>query len=265
VGDKAAPTLAEILTLTELGPGLYDADLCHEGYRTLFGSGPAMYGGQLLGQGVAAAVARAPTGWRPHQLTGYFLRPGRPDRPTRYTVRTLREGRAFGLRRVDAHQDDRLLFTMHVSAYASTRAPGVQDVTAVPAPAPDDLPPWSPGHLFGIEARLPPQPTEGPWPTRYWIRAAPSPPDLPGVDACLLAYASDTSTPLFPGTGGHHGPTVTHSLWFHRAFDPGGWLLVDLQRRAVADGLGFYLGAVFDAGGQLVATLAQEATFRPVE
>jgi acyl-CoA thioesterase-2 len=117
-------------------------------------------------------------------------------------------------------------------------------------------------HLFGIDARLPPQPTDGPWPTRYWVRAQDRVPDVPNADACVLAYVSDTCTPLFPIESAHHGPTLTHDVWFHRPIATSEWLLIDLQSRSIADGIGFYVGSVFDLHGNLVASLAQEALFR---
>jgi acyl-CoA thioesterase-2 len=232
----------------------------HGGYRSLFGGPSAMYGGQLVGQGLAAALATLPADWLPRQLNAYFLRRGRPDEATTYTVETVHDGRTFKLRRVGAHQDGRLLFTMEVASHPAAPGPSGRYVEPPAEPAPDDLPLMPSGHLFGMEARLPPQPTDGPWPTRYWVRTADPVDGITGE--CMLAYVSDTNTPLFPEGPAHHGPTVTHSVWFHRPIDPRNWLLVDLRRCSVAAGIGFYTGSVFDRHGDLVATIAQSATFR---
>lgn len=258
----AAPgILNDLLSLTEMGVDRYRADFRHKGSQSLFGD-MALYGGQIVAQAVAAAARTVPADRGPHLLNSFYLRPGRAEEPMLFTVRRLRDGRSFALRTVDAQQDDRHLCTMTVSYHADAAGPGLQDAMAPETPAPEQLPVLPVGHLFGLEARLPPQPLPGPWPTRYWVRAHDAVPDLPGAGSCVLAYLSDTCTPLFPTGQAHHGPTVSHSIWFHRRVDVKEWLLVDLERRSVAHGIGYYTGSIFDRTGVLVASIAQEAVFR---
>jgi acyl-CoA thioesterase-2 len=222
----------------------------------------ALYGGQIVGQALAAAARTVPAGRGPHLLNSFYLRPGRAEEPMLFTVQRVRDGRSFTLRTVDAHQDERHLCTVTVSYHVDGAGPGLQDTVAPETPAPEELPVFPVEHLFGLEARLPPQPVSGPWPTRYWVRAHETVPDLPGAHACVLAYLSDTGTPLFPAGRAHHGPTVSHSIWFHRRVDANEWLLVDLERRTMAHDIGYYTGALFDQVGRLVASIAQEALFQ---
>lgn len=65
---------------------------------------PQLYGGQVLGQALAAAARTVPDERRPHSQHGYFLRPGDPHRPVVYQVDTIRDGGSFTTRRVTAIQ-----------------------------------------------------------------------------------------------------------------------------------------------------------------
>ncbi len=65
---------------------------------------PQLYGGQVLGQALAAAARTVPEDRRPHSQHGYFLRPGDPHRPVVYQVDTIRDGGSFTTRRVTAIQ-----------------------------------------------------------------------------------------------------------------------------------------------------------------
>ena len=61
---------------------------------------PRVFGGQVLGQVLNAAVRTVDTEKRPHSLHGYFLRPGDITRPIIYEVDPIRDGRSFSTRRV---------------------------------------------------------------------------------------------------------------------------------------------------------------------
>lgn len=261
-----AGTLDQLLSLVRAGPGEYRSDFRHEGFPSLFG-GRALYGGQLVAQALAAAALTSPASWRPHSLHAYFLLPGAAHVATSFTVSVVRDGRSFALRTVSAAQEGRQILAMTASFHVGTDGPSVQDESAPTSGPPQQLPAIEVGHLFGIEARLPDQESDGPWPTRYWARCSHVLPATAGSHACALAYISDTLTPLMPLTdpAARHGPTLSHSIWFHRPVNMGDWILVDLKRISVSCGIGCYRGAVYDSGGRLVATLAQEATFRLAE
>jgi acyl-CoA thioesterase-2 len=259
-------TLDQLLSLVRVGPGEYRSDFRHEGFPSLFG-GRAVYGGQVVAQALAAAAQTAPASWHPHSLHGYFLRPGAAHVATSFTVTVIRDGRSFALRTVGAAQEGRQTFAMTASFHAGTGGPSVQDESAPASGPPQQLPAMPAGHLFGIETRLPDQASDGPWPTRYWARCSDVLPATANAHACALAYISDTLTPLMPLTdpASRHGPTLSHSIWFHRPASMDDWVLVDLKRISVFCGIGCYRGCVYDSVGRLVATLAQEATFQLAE
>jgi len=56
---------------------------------------PRVFGGQVLGQALNAAVRTVETERKPHSLHGYFLRPGDLSRPILYEVDPIRNGRSF--------------------------------------------------------------------------------------------------------------------------------------------------------------------------
>ena len=122
---------------------------------------PRLFGGQVIGQALAAAGRTVPAVRRPHSLHAYFLRPGVSDRPIEYEVTTVREGRSFSTREVRARQESGLICTMTASFHVAE--PGPEHQTAPPsAPPPDALPTYAgmsrglAGHLPGVDIGRPP-------------------------------------------------------------------------------------------------------------
>jgi acyl-CoA thioesterase-2 len=74
-----------------------------------------VYGGQVLGQALSAAVQTVPSDRHVHSLHGYFLRPGAVDRPIVYEVDRSRDGGSFTTRRVVAIQNGEPIFTLAAS------------------------------------------------------------------------------------------------------------------------------------------------------
>ena len=73
-----------------------------------------VFGGQVLAQALAAAcftVEDLPC----HSLHAYFLRPGKPGRPTEYEVSNMRDGQTFSMRQVIAMQRQEVNFQMVAS------------------------------------------------------------------------------------------------------------------------------------------------------
>ena len=56
---------------------------------------PRVFGGQVLGQALNAAVRTVDPERKPHSLHAYFLRPGDINRPIIYEVDPIRNGRSF--------------------------------------------------------------------------------------------------------------------------------------------------------------------------
>lgn len=224
--DAAADVHAGAQALTELvealRPAVVDADVFRaSNMRTPL---PRIFGGQVLGQALAAAGATV-AGDRPvHSLHAYFLRPGDPARPLELSVERLRDGRSFSVRRVHACQGDAEILSMTASFHHGQ--PGFEHAPVMPTvSAPDalpslaeslaasrgragalgrmdrpvdvrwvDEPPWNPG---APGDRAPRQ--------RLWLRTDGRLDDDPLLHACVLAFASDLAllgTALLP-----HGTT----------------------------------------------------------
>jgi acyl-CoA thioesterase-2 len=201
----------------------------------------------------------------PHSLHGYFLRSGDAARPALFRVERDRDGRSFSARRVAAVQDGEIVFSMVASFQDPEDGLDRQVETAPDAPPPEALPPMAMPRLCSFEARLPPQPHDGPaWPTRFWARCTARLRDDGLLHAAVLTYLSDIMSGLSPlATDGYRSMTsLDHAVWFHRAARLDDWILVDLAGRTTGGGRGWYTGTLTSPDGVLRASIAQESLFR---
>jgi acyl-CoA thioesterase-2 len=257
--------------------------------------GPRVFGGQVIGQALVAAE-RSIEGRVPHSLHAYFLLPGDAEAPIVYQVERIRDGRTFSARRVQAIQHGRPILSM----IASFQAPeaGLEHAAPMPGvPPPEALTPMSelkerwlaeagpvPPQVAEallatgaiefrpVEPRNPLLPPVGAPRQAVWFRAIDRVPDDPRLHRCLLAYASDyqlLGTALHP-----HGrswyqdsmivASIDHALWFHRAARIDEWLLYAMDSPSAQGARGLSRGLVFDRGGRLIASVAQEGLMREV-
>jgi acyl-CoA thioesterase-2 len=106
---------------------------------------------------------------------------------------------------------------------------------------------------------------------RIWFRFKGQLPDDPALDALVLTYISDFSllaaalTPhgIFLGSHDVQRATLSHSIWYHRRLRPSEWFLYDQESSWAGAGRGLVTARVFNTGGTLVATTAQEGLIRP--
>jgi acyl-CoA thioesterase II len=257
--DEPAPagtTILDLLALEEIDRDLYRSTV-H------FGDENALYGGQVAAQALLAAGFTVAPDRVPHSLHGYFLRSGDAARPTIFRVERDRDGRSFSARRVVALQTGEVILNMSASFHVPDGGADHQVRSAPEVTGPEGLPGIELHRMFSIETRQP-DPAEGPLPTRFWMRCGLDLPASPLLHACVLTYVSDTSSGLglLPGALEQLGPTLDHSVWFHRPVRMDDWVLVELVPQSVAGLRGFYTGAMFDRDGVLVASLAQESLFR---
>jgi acyl-CoA thioesterase II len=231
--------------------------------------GERLFGGFVLGQAVSAATRDAPPGRRLVSLHGYFLRPMLAGRPVTYRISTLREGRSFTIRALEATQDDRPLFAMQCSFGAD--ADGYDyELAAHDAPGPEGFPiqtgpgPW-------LEVDLGPT---GPEPdgtyrstSRAWFRIGAELPDDEHLHAALVAFATDmTKTGARPER--LDGPidgivSLDHAVWFHRPVRADEWLLYDVQSQVNTAGRGLLRGTMRTSDRRLAVSVAQETLLRP--
>lgn len=277
---------AAILVLDPSGPGTF-----------VGGTGPknhqgTVYGGHLLGQALQAATATVED--KPAtSFHAYFLAAGKVGVPIEYRVQHLRDSRRFANRQVAAWQGDRLIFTLmcefHVPelghSHIFAAMPQVPDVESV-APVQDfvrehageldaavvrnfsgalpiEIRPIAPEDYL-LRRPLVPQ-------RDFWFRMS-SAADIadPRAHQCLLAFASDywlvgvSAIPhVVPTNGEHlHMSSLDHAMWFHGPVRCDEWLLHHTHSPFAGDGLSLSLGRIFDSGGRLVASTAQEALIR---
>src|SRR4029078_8843446 len=122
-GDPPARGLAALLDLEVL-----DRDLFRGENEEGAGARMSLYGGQVAAQALRAAGSTVPAERLPHSLHGYFLRPGRVDRPVLLHVDRDRGGGSLSARRARAVQDGEVIFSMVASFHAredSARYDGV--------------------------------------------------------------------------------------------------------------------------------------------
>lgn len=254
-----------------------------------------VYGGQVLGQALSAAVQTVEEKDRhPHSLHAYFLRPGRVDKPIVYDVDRIRDGGSFTTRRVVAIQDGKAIF--HLSASFQAWESGFEHQDEMPSnvPRPEDV--MTDKEVMGEHAAKIPEPilrqrlSKRPFEVRLldepsdpispeasapdrmlWFKTVDRLPDDPALHHYLLAYASDYSfmtTALKPHgvawlTPGMQVASLDHVMWFHQPFRVDEWLLHVVHSPAASSARGLVTGSVYTQDGRLVASTAQEGLIRP--
>jgi acyl-CoA thioesterase-2 len=277
--------LVTLLRLERIEDNLFRGQSQDLGWGTVFG-------GQVLGQSLSAAVQTLGKDRHVHSMHAYFLRPGDASKPIVYEVDRIRDGSSFTTRRVVAVQGGHAIFNM--AASFQQQEPGFEHHDAMPdAPAPESLPTDQEllrPHVqrlpeFARERAVAERPFEmrpvdpdpdplalTPRPPRrkVWLRAIAELPDDPALHAYLLAYASDfafMTTSLLPHgvswlTPGMQVASLDHVMWFHRTFRVDGWLLYDVDSPVAHGARGFARGRLFTRAGELVASTAQEGLIR---
>ena len=249
-----------------------------------------VYGGQVLGQALAAA-SRTVESRVCHSLHAYFLRLGDPRVPILYEVDRARDGSSFSARRVIAIQHGRQIFNMAASFQIAEE--GIEHQDEMPeVPEPDELPSsaelakrWGNRlrneywayimRMRPVELR-PVVPADGADARRsapaqkVWFRTTGPVPDDPVIQQSVLAYMSDLT--LLDTTTHPHGvnfldprmqvASLDHAMWFHRPFRVHEWLLYAQDSPSAGGARGLARGSVFDRGGRMVASVAQEGLIR---
>ena len=122
--------------------------------------GEYLFGGFVIAQAIVAATRDAPDGRRLHSMHAYFLRPITSTGPISYGVRTLREGRTFTTRRVEATQFGKPALDMTCSFTADVDhdvyvydLPGASDIAPPETFEPEGGPgPWVAGWVGATRA-----------------------------------------------------------------------------------------------------------------
>lgn len=276
--------LIKLLSLERIEENLYRGQSQDLGWGTV-------YGGQVVGQALFAAMSTVPPDRQVHSLHAYFLRPGDVSAPIVYDVNRSRDGSSFTTRHVKAIQHGHPIFDM--SASFQKVEPGFDhqvDMPNVPPPEQvpsdqerlaaqaDKLPEFMRGRALAerpLEIRTVGEPDvflSGKHPPErfVWLKATHALPDTPALHQALLAYASDFSfitTSLKPHgvtwlTPGMQVASVDHAVWFHAPFRADEWLLHVMESPRASGARGLVLGRVYSRDGKLVASTAQQGLVR---
>ncbi len=285
--EPVVSELIELLSLERLEDNLFRGQSRDIGTKYVFG-------GQVLGQALSAAQATVEgdeAARRAHSLHAYFLRAGNIEAPIVYEVDRTRDGGSFSVRRVTAIQHGRVIFFCAASfqeeeagaehQLSMPEVPQPEDVsTAPPVPAevmatlPIKVQRWlsrrGPFEFRHVYPRDELNPPKRPPFQQVWFRLTEKVGDAPELHRALLAYASDfhlLGTATFPHGISYYQPNVQmasldHALWFHRSFRADEWLLYSIDSPSAQGARGLARGQVFDRGGRLVASTAQEGMIR---
>jgi acyl-CoA thioesterase-2 len=282
--SSAVQDLLDILDLEMLDLNLFRGRSPQVGWQRVFG-------GQVIGQALVAAVRTVDESRPPHSMHAYFLLPGDPKVPIIYDVDRMRDGKSFTTRRVTARQHGHPIFSALISFHADE--PGLEHQATMPdVPPPEELPkeselrksmlssmPDPVRRYYERERPIEMRPVEF---ERYggkkveggrfhlWIRATGRLPDDLAIHQCVLAYASDMT--LLDAALAPHGRTLferqfmaaslDHALWLHRPFRADDWLLYAQDSPNLYGSRGFSRGLIFTRDGTLVASVAQEGLVR---
>jgi acyl-CoA thioesterase-2 len=279
-GQAVLDRLVQLLNLEQLEVNLFRGVSPPE-------SPTRVFGGQVAGQALVAAVRTVPDDRAVHSLHAYFIRPGDPRVPIVYETERVRDGRSFTTRRVLAIQHGEAIFAL--SASFQLPQDGLEHSEPPPSGVPDpdtlltmgervvrgddagwlartprpidmrfvDEPAWSTARDGGSDA-----------PVRVWMRADGSLPDDPLLHVCLLTYASDMT--LLGSVVARHDVTsdrlqmasLDHAMWFHRSFRADEWLLYSCYSPSASGSRGLATGQFTTQDGRLVATTVQEGLVR---
>jgi acyl-CoA thioesterase II len=233
--------------------------------------GKRAFGGQFVAQSLVAACRTVDGDRLPTNMHLQFLRGGEAGDPVEYSVSRVFDGRTAASRRVDSHQDGRLLTTSSVSFAIDLPGPEHGHWERMPGD-PDTLPQTGPAGpapsmpLDELDIRIADQISSGEFVRRFWWRATAPIPDDPLVHILVAAYVTDVYMidPALAVHGHsmkartHRSGTTDSSIWFHQPPRVDEWNLLETRSPAAARGRGVVTGSLVRADGIIAATLTQE-------
>jgi acyl-CoA thioesterase II len=276
--------LIDLLALEQLEADLFRGQSRDIGTKYVFG-------GQVLGQALAACQRTVSADRHVHSLHAYFLRAGDIDAPIVYMVERSRDGKSFSTRRVTAVQHGQQIFGL--AASFQVRETGMSHQLSKPdVPPPEDLAESeaiNPELLAKVSAKQQRWlSSKGPFEFRQvyprdelkrpkrppyqhvWFRLIDRIGDDEVLHQSMLAYASDfhlLGTSTFPHGVSYLQPNVQmasldHAMWFHRPFRIDEWLLYSCDSPSADGARGLSRGSIYTRDGTLVASTAQEGLIR---
>lgn len=289
--EKPGPTsemlvagLIHLLDVKPIGDNLF------QGARKPGGVG-RVFGGQVIGQALSAAMKTVEPDKQVHSLHAYFMRGGDEDYEIDFRVEADFDGRSFANRRVVAVQKN--LPILNLVASFQRREAGLHHRIAMPdVPWPEELEDQADyarrhrdeisdiGYRMmtrtrplqirpvGIDrmfrgARSDPAQS-------FWFRVGAPVQGDQNMHRAILALATDfalLSTAMLPHgvaltTQGIQTVSLDHALWFHEDVKVDDWLLYAMDSPWSGHARGFSRGMIFSRDGMLIASCTQEGLMR---
>lgn len=133
--EHRAGLVDTFLNLEKVDKNLYLARHLLKGRNSI----PVVYGGQVIGQALAAATATVHSGFVPNSLHSYFIQSGNVEKPILYQVDCIRDGKSFCTRLVKALQEGEAIFTVQISFHKPEADSIVHQIPMPEVPSPDSL------------------------------------------------------------------------------------------------------------------------------
>ncbi|KAL6557195.1 Acyl-CoA hydrolase 2 [Orobanche minor] len=252
--QEKRPSVERILHLDPIDVNIFQGITLPEAPK--FGK---VFGGQFVGQALAAACKTVDCLKIVHSLHAYFLLVGDFEIPIIYQVHRVRDGKSFATRRVEAIQKGNVVFTL-IASFQKEEEGFLHQVATMPSvPDPEELLsieelrerrltdprlprtyrnkvastkfiPW-PIEIRFCEPNTSTSLTKSPPSLRYWFRAKGTLSDDQALHRCVAAYASDLVflqvivNPHREKGMKSSSVSLDHSIWFHRPFRADDWLL----------------------------------------
>ena len=256
-----------------------------------------IFGGQLIGQAVASAGMAVPGDRRIVSVQATYLRPGDYSQPVTYRVHTVRDGRTFSNRRVEAFQNDRIIFMAEAafqadevlprpsaSAESSRLTPQILTKPLFAGPKSAAGNEWNYRSYFDIRMTtvaatsadqlltedLPAVTSPQLVHQAAWFRLRETAPPAGLLNRAVFAYVTDFTVlrliaeakGVTRRESGMNGATMSHSIWWHLEPNLDEWFLF-VQESPHTPGIrGLVFGRIYDSSGTLIASIAQEGFAR---
>lgn len=282
--------LAALLDLAEIASGRF------RNRRSERNENNRIFGGQLLGQAVAAAGRTVGGDRAATCLQFLFAAGGLTEQAIDYDVVALQDGKRFSSRSVRGSQaggrvvcDASVSFAVALEAPSHAAAapkdcglaldpdklPGLADIDAPEAREVERTLVYAYREHSAIDFRLPfvddvlRGDANGPR-VRFFIRVRRRLGDDPALHAAAFAYISDYWI-NFAACIAHVRPqrprlyvaSLNHAIWFHEPFRADEWLLFDCMSPRAAHGRGLTIARVYARSGKMVASATQECLLAP--
>ncbi|KAJ3135750.1 Acyl-CoA thioesterase 8 [Physocladia obscura] len=239
-----------------------------------------VFGGQIIGHALTAALKTVDAKLCVKSLHCYFLQSGKLKTPIHYKVNRIRDGRSSATRSVTALQKKKAIFVCMCSFRTIEENSLLDYQHPMPAyvPMPEDLDRNSAMFRADIIECRPLGPLENlydsPNPKKrdplliVWMKIVGELPDNFAIHQRAAAYASDQfilCTALFPHAVSIYtdpylaiAASLDHTIWFHAPFRADKWLLYVMESTRMSAGRGLCFSRVYTREGVLVMSCSQE-------